>query len=46
MIVNAIARVIAALLLACFAGGALPAAAQQPVEVSFYYPVAVGGPVA
>jgi len=35
----------AAVLLACVAGGAPPAAAQQPVEVSFYYPVAVGGPV-
>ena len=45
MIVNVIARLTAALLLACFAGGTLPAAAQQPVEVSFYYPVAVGGPV-
>ena len=24
---------------------ALPAQAQQPVEVEFYYPVAVGGPI-
>ncbi|HYP82521.1 ABC transporter substrate-binding protein [Variovorax sp.] len=26
--------------------GAMPAMAQAPVEVSFYYPVAVGGPIA
>jgi sn-glycerol 3-phosphate transport system substrate-binding protein len=35
----------AAILLAAFAGGAVPAGAQAPVELSFYYPVAVGGPV-
>ncbi|HMH77516.1 MAG TPA: ABC transporter substrate-binding protein [Candidatus Udaeobacter sp.] len=35
----------AAVLLAAFAGGAVPADAQAPVELSFYYPVAVGGPV-
>src|SRR3982074_2526807 len=44
MIMKRIARVTAAILLAGLAGGA-PAAAQQPVELSFYYPVAVGGPV-
>ena len=26
-------------------GGASPALAQAPVEISFYYPVAVGGPI-
>ena len=45
MILRLIARVTAVALLACLAGGAAPAAAQQPVELSFYYPVAVGGPV-
>ena len=35
----------AALLLAAFAGGAVPAGAQAPVELTFYYPVAVGGPM-
>ena len=35
----------AAILLAAFAGGAVPAGAQAPVELTFYYPVAVGGPV-
>ena len=45
MIVSLIARVAAAILLAGLAGGVPPAAAQQPVELSFYYPVAVGGPV-
>jgi sn-glycerol 3-phosphate transport system substrate-binding protein len=35
----------AAILLAAFAGGAVPSGAQAPVEVTFYYPVAVGGPV-
>ena len=35
----------AATLLAAFAGGAVPARAQAPVELTFYYPVAVGGPV-
>ena len=45
MILRLIARVTAVVLLACLAGGAAPVAAQQPVELSFYYPVAVGGPV-
>jgi ABC-type glycerol-3-phosphate transport system substrate-binding protein len=45
MIVRLMRYATAVALLACLAGGALPAAAQQPVEVSFYYPVAVGGPV-
>ncbi|HWN92277.1 MAG TPA: extracellular solute-binding protein, partial [Verrucomicrobiae bacterium] len=45
MSVTCIARVTAAVLLAFLAGGALPAAAQAPVELTFYYPVAVGGPV-
>jgi sn-glycerol 3-phosphate transport system substrate-binding protein len=31
---------------ALLAASALPARAQAPVEVSFYYPVAVGGPIA
>ncbi len=35
----------AAILLAAFAGGAVPAGAQAPVDVTFYYPVAVGGPI-
>jgi sn-glycerol 3-phosphate transport system substrate-binding protein len=35
----------AAILLAAFAGGTGPAGAQAPVELTFYYPVAVGGPV-
>ena len=35
----------AAILLAALAGGAAPARAQAPVEVTFYYPVAVGGPI-
>ena len=39
-----ISRVLACLLLALIAGAA-PAAAQAPVELAFYYPVAVGGPV-
>ncbi len=33
------------LLLVALAGGASPVIAQAPVELSFYYPVAVGGPV-
>ncbi|HEX7784722.1 MAG TPA: extracellular solute-binding protein, partial [Methylomirabilota bacterium] len=37
-------RLLAALLLAALVAAA-PAAAQAPVEVAFYYPVAVGGPV-
>ena len=45
MILRLIARVTAVVLLACLAGGAAPVAAQPPVELSFYYPVAVGGPV-
>jgi sn-glycerol 3-phosphate transport system substrate-binding protein len=40
-----IARLLAGLLLATLVVGAAPAAAQAPVELSFYYPVAVGGPV-
>jgi sn-glycerol 3-phosphate transport system substrate-binding protein len=45
MSMKRIARVAAAVLLAVLAEGAAPAAAQQPVDLSFYYPVAVGGPV-
>src|SRR6266850_983200 len=45
MSVTCIARVTTAVLLVFLAGGALPAAAQAPVELTFYYPVAVGGPV-
>ncbi len=33
------------LLLVALTGGASPVTAQAPVELSFYYPVAVGGPV-
>src|SRR5690242_6740308 len=40
-----IPRLLACLLLVALAGGASPVAAQAPVELSFYYPVAVGGPV-
>jgi sn-glycerol 3-phosphate transport system substrate-binding protein len=39
------ARLLTGLLLAAFCAGAAPVAAQAPVEVTFYYPVAVGGPV-
>ena len=38
------ARLLAGLLLAALVAAA-PVAAQAPVEVTFYYPVAVGGPV-
>jgi len=40
-----IARVLACLLLVALAAGASPVVAQAPVELTFYYPVAVGGPV-
>src|ERR1700730_14515301 len=40
-----IARVTAVFLVMFLAGGTMRAAAQAPVEVTFYYPVAVGGPV-
>ena len=40
-----IARLLASLLLVVLLGGASPLGAQAPVELSFYYPVAVGGPV-
>src|SRR5262249_51112861 len=40
-----IARVTVVALLALLAGGAPSVAAQPPVELTFYYPVAVGGPV-
>jgi sn-glycerol 3-phosphate transport system substrate-binding protein len=39
------ARLLAGLLLAALCAGAAPVAAQAPVDVTFYYPVAVGGPV-
>ena len=39
------ARLLAALLLAALCAGAAPVAAQAPVGLTFYYPVAVGGPV-
>jgi len=45
MSMKRITRVATAVLLAVLAGGAPPAPAQQPVDLSFYYPVAVGGPV-
>ena len=45
MIARCIRAVAAVALLACLAGGVTPADAQQPVELSFYYPVAVGGSV-
>jgi len=45
MSVTGIARATAVILLVFLAGGAIPAAAQAPVELTFYYPVAVGGPV-
>jgi sn-glycerol 3-phosphate transport system substrate-binding protein len=45
MSVTCIARVTAVALLVILAGCAMPAAAQSPVELTFYYPVAVGGPV-
>ena len=45
MTMKRIARVAAAILLTGLAAGLSPAAAQQPVDLSFYYPVAVGGPV-
>ncbi len=45
MSARSIARVTACALLACLLHAARPVAAQPPVEVSFYYPVAVGGPV-
>ena len=37
---------VAPTLAALLSAGAGPASAQAPVEVSFYYPVAVGGPIA
>jgi sn-glycerol 3-phosphate transport system substrate-binding protein len=40
-----IRTLLACLLLVALAGGASPAVAQAPVELAFYYPVAVGGPV-
>src|SRR5690348_17880845 len=40
-----IARLLASLLLVVLLGGASPVVAQAPVELAFYYPVAVGGPV-
>ena len=40
-----IRTLLAALLLVALTGGASPVIAQAPVELSFYYPVAVGGPV-
>ena len=45
MMVRCIRAVIAVALLAGLGGAVMPAAAQAPVEVSFYYPVAVGGAV-
>ena len=45
MIARCIRAIAAVALLACLAGGVMPAAAQPPVELSFYYPVAVGGSV-
>ena len=44
MIVRRISRVLRGLLFAA-AAAALPALAQAPVEVPFYYPIAVGGPI-
>ena len=44
MIVRRISRALRGLLFAA-AATALPALAQAPVEVSFYYPIAVGGPI-
>ena len=40
-----IRTLLAGLLLVALTGGASPVLAQAPVELSFYYPVAVGGPV-
>ena len=45
MIARLIRSLTAIALLSCLGGGVRPAAAQPPVELSFYYPVAVGGPV-
>jgi ABC-type sugar transport system, periplasmic component len=45
MMVRCIRAVVAVALLAGLSGAVMPAAAQPPVEVSFYYPVAVGGAV-
>src|SRR5262245_31458727 len=39
------ARLLAGLLLAAICAGGAPVAAQAPVDLTFYYPVAVGGPV-
>jgi sn-glycerol 3-phosphate transport system substrate-binding protein len=44
MIPSRIARIVAVALLASLAGAG-PAVAQAPVDLTFYYPVAVGGPV-
>ena len=44
MNVRNIARRVASAVLA-LAGAVAPALAQSPVEVPFYYPVAVGGPI-
>ena len=41
-----LASSVAPTLASLLAVGAAPARAQAPVEVSFYYPVAVGGPIA
>ena len=44
MIMQHIGRALRAVVVALVAA-ALPAFAQAPVEVPFYYPVAVGGPI-
>jgi len=44
MIVSRLARALRGFVLA-LAAAAVPALAQAPVEVSFYYPIAVGGPI-
>jgi len=44
MIVQSIARVLRGMVVV-LAAAAFPAFAQAPVEVPFYYPVAVGGPI-
>ena len=40
-----IARLFACLLLAALCAGVTPVAAQAPVDLTFYYPIAVGGPL-
>src|SRR5262249_14816537 len=43
MVVRVVRTLVAVVLFAGMTGGARPADAQAPVELSFYYPVAVGG---